>query len=46
VLLADGKVYQIANQSFADLEKHAGENVKVAGELTGDTITVSKIEAP
>jgi len=44
VLLVGDKVYQIANQSNADLEKHAGETVKLTGSLDGDAITVSKIE--
>jgi hypothetical protein len=44
VLLVDGKVVQIANQTFADLEKHAGHKVKVTGDVKGDQITVSKIE--
>jgi hypothetical protein len=44
VLLADGKVYQIANQTMADLEKYAGETVRVTGELKGDAIQISKIQ--
>jgi hypothetical protein len=44
VLLADGKVYQIANQAMSDLEKYAGEKVRVTGELKGDAIQISKIE--
>jgi hypothetical protein len=44
VLLTDGAVYQIANQAFAGPEAHAGEHVKVTGELHGDTITVSNVE--
>ena len=46
VLVADGKVLKIANQDFADLKPNAGRNVKLTGELKGDTITVSKIETP
>ena len=46
VLLVDAKVMQIANQTFADLEKHAGHKVKVTGEVKGDQVTVSKIEMP
>src|SRR5262252_2158553 len=42
VFVADGKVYNIANQNFADLEKGAGETVSLTGDVTGDTITVSK----
>jgi hypothetical protein len=43
VFVADGKVYNIANQNFADLEKGAGETVSLTGDVTGDTITVSKV---
>ena len=43
VLVSAGKVYQISNHTFADLEKRAGEIVKLTGDLKGDTITVSKI---
>lgn len=45
VLVADGKVYKIANQEFADLRTHAGEAVRVAGDLNDDVITVSRIDA-
>jgi hypothetical protein len=45
VLLVDGKVYNIANQSLADLEKYAGDQVTVSGTGKGDTITVEKIES-
>ena len=44
VFVVDKQVYQIANQSFADLAKHAGHAVKITGELKGNAITVSKIE--
>jgi hypothetical protein len=44
VLMVDGKMYQIANQSFADLEKYAGAKVNVSGDVKADTITVTKIE--
>ena len=43
VLVVDGKVLQIANQDNKDLATHAGHAVTVTGELTGQTITVSKI---
>lgn len=41
--VSGGKVYHIDNQDFADLAKHAGHTVKLTGEMTGDTIKVSKI---
>jgi len=44
VLVADDKVFQIANQKNADLIAQAGQRVKVTGELKDKTITVSKIE--
>jgi len=44
VLVVDKQVFQIANQDFKDLAAHAGEAVKLSGELKGNTITVSKIE--
>jgi hypothetical protein len=43
VFVTGGQVYQIDNQSFADLEKRAGETVQVTGDMKGNTITVSKI---
>jgi hypothetical protein len=46
VVVADGKVYQIANQAFADLPDRAGQQVKVTGTLQGDAITVTKIDKP
>jgi hypothetical protein len=45
-LLVDGKLYQIANQDFADLKTHAGHEVQLTGELKGQTITVTKIVMP
>jgi hypothetical protein len=44
VFVKGGKVYNIGNQDFGDLEANAGESVKLTGEMKGDTITVSKIE--
>jgi len=43
VLVNDGKVLMVKNQSFADLKTFAGDRVLVSGDLTGDTITVLKI---
>ena len=43
VVVVGDKVFQVANQDFADLRVHAAENVRVTGSLKGDTITVSKI---
>lgn len=47
VLTAGDKVYQIQNQSFADLEKHAGSSVTAAGQVNADgkSITLTKLTA-
>jgi hypothetical protein len=39
-----GKVYQIANQRFAGLLRHAGEPVSVTGDVNGNTLTISKLD--
>jgi hypothetical protein len=44
VFVSDGKVYQIANQNLAVLQKDAGESVSLTGDVNGDTITVSKVK--
>lgn len=44
VFVSGGKIYQISNQDFAGLEEHAAHNIKLTGDMSGDTITVSKIE--
>ena len=46
VFVSDGKVYNVDNQDFAGLPVHAGHSVKLTGEMTGDTIRVSKIDMP
>ena len=46
VFVRGGKVYNIGNQDFAGLQEHAGHTVKMTGSMTGDTVTVSKIEMP
>ena len=43
VFVSDGKVYQIANQDLAALQKDAGESVRLTGDVTADTIEVSKM---
>jgi hypothetical protein len=45
VLLVGAKIYQISNQTFDDVEKLAGQPVKVSGDVSGDAITVSRVEA-
>ncbi len=45
VMVADDKVFQIANQDLPALTTHAGhEGVKISGELKGDVVTITKIE--
>ena len=46
VFVTGGKVYNVGNQDFGDLQAHAGHTVKLTGEMSGDTITVSKIAMP
>ena len=46
VFVSNGKVYNVSNQDFAALQEHAGHTVKLTGEMSGDTITVSKIVMP
>jgi hypothetical protein len=43
--VSDGKVYQLANQHSKTIASHAGEEVKLTGELKGDTITAKKMVA-
>ena len=45
VLVQGGTVYKIANQDFGGLQEYAGDRVRLTGDKSGDTITVSKIEA-
>jgi hypothetical protein len=45
VFVSDGKVYNVANQSFGALTEHAGETVSLTGDVSGSTVTVSKIAA-
>ena len=43
VFVSEGKVYKIANQDLAALQKDAGESVKLTGDVNADTIKVSKV---
>jgi hypothetical protein len=43
VLVADGKVYKIANQSFDGLAASAGKTVTVTGDMDGNGVTISQI---
>src|SRR5947208_12137641 len=44
VFVSKGKVYQVTNQDYSGLQEHAGQTVKLTGDLSGDNITVSNIE--
>ena len=46
VFVSKGRIHEIQNQDFGELEKHAGHNVKLTGTLgpDGKTVTVSKVE--
>lgn len=46
VFVSGGKVYNVGNQDLGALQEHAGHTVKLTGEMSGDTITVSKIVMP
>jgi hypothetical protein len=43
VFVSGGKIYNVANQDYAGLEEHAGHDVQMTGDVSGDTITVTKI---
>jgi hypothetical protein len=40
-----GKIYQIANQKFAGMLRHAGDAIALTGDVSGTTVIVTKIEA-
>jgi len=43
IFVSKGKVYQVENQDFAGLQDHAGQTVRVTGEIAGDKIRLSQI---
>ena len=45
--VTNGKVFDLANQDFADINRHAGATVSLTGDLgpDGKTITVTKLAA-
>jgi hypothetical protein len=43
VFVTDSGVYSIANQNFKGLRANIGDAVQLEGDLSGTTITVSKI---
>jgi len=46
VFVSGGEVYNVSNQDFGALQEHAGHTVKLTGEMSGGTITVSRIAMP
>lgn len=46
VFVSNGKVFEIANQTYGELSKAAGQDVSLTGDLApdGKTITVSKLQ--
>jgi hypothetical protein len=44
VFVHKGKVYTIENQDYAALKSHAGERVRVTGDVNGNRIKVSSLE--
>jgi len=44
VFVAGTRVYNISNQDFAGLDEHSGHTVKLTGTMSGDAITVTRIE--
>lgn len=46
VFVSGNKIHPIANQDFAALKTHAGQEVMLTGEMKNDKIVVAKIEPP
>src|ERR1700676_3033696 len=46
VFVSGGKAYNVENQDFAAFQGQAGHTLRLTGEMSGDTITVSKIAMP
>ena len=44
VVAKGGQIYQIANQKFAGLVRHAGDALVITGDVSGTTMTITKIE--
>ncbi len=45
VAARDGTIYLINNQKFPGLMRRAGDKLTITGDVSGKTITVTKIEA-
>jgi hypothetical protein len=46
VIVSNGRVYRIANQEHPDLPVHAGQLVRVTGNLQEGVVEISTLEAP
>lgn len=46
VLVVDGKVYKIADDSKDKVMDHLGHKVEVDGKLDGETITIKSVKMP
>lgn len=44
VFVSSNKIHPIANQDFAALKTHAGQEVMLTGDMKNDKLVVSKIE--
>ena len=45
VVASDGTIYMITNQKFPGLIRRVGEKLAITGDVSGKTITVTKVEA-
>ena len=45
VVEKSGKVYQIVNQKFPGLIRRAGEPLRITGDVSGTTVTITSVEA-
>jgi hypothetical protein len=44
VIVTDGKVYKISEDTQGKVRNHLGEKVKVNGKIEGDTVTIDTVE--
>jgi hypothetical protein len=45
VFVHNGKVYNSENQDYEGVQQHAGESVRLTGEMSGNSVKVSNIES-
>jgi hypothetical protein len=43
VFVSESKVYQLANQNSKTIASHAGQEVRLTGQMKGDTISATQI---